>query len=115
MKIKGEIQTFNKSILLKSFNHDVENKLITTTQDLMSQWLTLKYCHLFLGSEEETGSYSSQFLQRFTNILYVKHCLKKVSRAFREWMKQKGFEENKATMFTSKIILKWQKYRRKNT
>ena len=25
MKIKGEIQTFNKSILLKSLNHDVEN------------------------------------------------------------------------------------------
>ena len=53
------------------------------------------------------GSYSSQFLQRFTNILYVKHCLKRVSRAFREWMKQKeGFEENKATVFTFKVILK---------
>lgn len=37
MKIKGEIQTFNKGILLKSLNHDVENKLTTTTQGLMSQ------------------------------------------------------------------------------
>ena len=40
------------------------------------------------------GSYSSQFLQRVTNILHVECCLKKLSRAFRECMKQKGSEES---------------------
>ena len=42
------------------------------------------------------GNYSSKFLQRVTNILYVECCLKKLSRAFRECMKQKGSEEKKA-------------------
>lgn len=32
----------------------------------------------------EMGNYSPQFLQIFTNTLYVEHCLEKWSRAFRD-------------------------------
>lgn len=54
------------------------------------------------------GSYSSQFLQRVTNILHVECCLKKLSRAFRECMKQKGSEERHCVNFQSnfKMIIK---------
>ena len=51
------------------------------------------------------GNYSSKFL-RVTNILYVECCLKKLSRAFRECMKQKGSEEKKAIVLIFKVILK---------
>lgn len=56
------------------------------------------------------GIYSSQFLQRSTNILYAEHCLEKLSRAFRDPSEgTQGKISKEQSHFVYFQILEWQK------
>ena len=99
---KGEVQAFNKSILPKSLCQNYTNYYHLRLN------ISVTDTKIVQSSSKPRGRSGKLFITIFTvtNILYVECCLKKLSRTFRECIKQKGFEEKKATALIFEVIFK---------